>query len=232
MLSTLNVGIPAHQTCDNALWADENKDYVWGVICDGPTIGINPHFASQSVVYFIQGYKYENITSNDAIIALKNFLIGVKVMFQLTNIHLLTTVILFSYHKKNKSLKIRALGDGYFYVNGKYNNSLGVTENFLPSLDERAMIGYQIDLSEKNFSIYLNNHPEIVHMGAERFVISNISPYRDMDNSKVVEGCGVHPEILTDSIVSKNQLKKYWSTLRHNNFVNKKDLSVISYSSL
>ncbi len=228
MLSVLNVRANNHNSCEDNVAVQENDNYVWGVICDGCSTGIKSYFASQTIAYFIDNQQCEDATCDDVITRLKNFLSGVKIMFQFSHMNLLSTCILFSYNKQTKTLKIRALGDGYYYVNGNHNNEQGLTEHYFDQGNIPDYIGYHLDETDSMFQQYLNTYPEFTHENVDRFMICS-DGIKAIERSQFAPETTVDKSILFDAPISTNYLIRMWNTLKRTQYTLSDDLTIVSY---
>jgi len=141
---------------DFILHEDIDENYsIYGVF-DGCSSGIDSHFASALIAKVIRN-EVKNIDFNnkslDEIMELLIFNISIslqkfKKQFDISYNELLSTIVLFLYHRKKDRGKIIAIGDGFLSINGK---QIDIDQKNQPDY-----IGYHIDkITDKiSFSIW------------------------------------------------------------------------------
>jgi len=141
---------------DFILHEDIDENYsIYGVF-DGCSSGIDSHFASALIAKGIRN-EVKNIDFNnksiDRIMELLIFNTSIslqkfKKQFNISYNELLSTIVLFLYHRKKDKGKIIAIGDGFLSINGK---QIDIDQKNQPDY-----IGYHIDkiIDKVSFSVW------------------------------------------------------------------------------
>lgn len=222
MLSILNVKSTdnAHINCEDSVYVHEDTDYVYGIVADGCGSGIKSHFASQTFAYFIESQQYADITSNDLLTIMLEFLRRLKVMFHFSQMNLLSTAILFSYQKKSKILRIRCIGDGVYYVND--------IEKIVDQNNTPDYLAYHLDDTEWEFEHFLNKYPEDIYYDVERFMICS-DGIQKIQRSNLIPTAEVNSNVLFYPPTSSNYLVRMMNKLRRDHYTLGDDLTIVSY---
>lgn len=228
MLSIVNVRSQTHNSCEDSAYAEETWHYVWGVVADGCTTGIKSHFASQVIAYFIQKeLACIECTSDYTVRRLRDFLFNVKDLFGFDCMNLLSTCILFDYDRKTKRLRVRALGDGVYYINEGVDNREGIVidQNNTPDY-----IAYHINDTPQQFEEYLKKYPEFIHENVEKFMICS-DGIHSINRADLLHPAVHNPDILFKKPVSPNYLERMWNILKRDGYTLSDDLTIVSYVS-
>lgn len=215
MISQLCVRATHKNTCEDAIFVKETASYIYGCTNDGCSTGINSAWASQLLCYLVQNRVHE-ITSNEYLAYLRIRLRDILGDLHLSEMNLLSTCLLFHYDKITRVLKLRIIGDGYYYVNGQ---EYVIDHNNTPDY-----LAYHL---YDNFLPFCENYPELVYENVNSFQICTdgiksfqISQFESSDKN---------PSILLESPTSENYLKRMFNILTKNKWTIADDLSIISY---
>lgn len=220
MLSIFNVRSNTHNSCEDSVFVDDVGDTMYGVIADGCSSGIKSHFASQTIAYFVQLHQETDVTSNNFIMALYEFLYEVKSLFKFSIDNLLSTCILFSYHKPSKSLRIRSLGDCVYFV---HDREIIVDQDNKPDY-----IGYHISDTYSQFESYMDKYPINEYLNVERFMICS-DGIKGIDRGMLQAPQTTNPSILFYPPTSTNYHIRMWNKLKKDGFTLSDDLTIVSY---
>jgi hypothetical protein len=221
MVSVLNVNATPKSCCEDSVFFQEDENNVWGIIADGSSIGIKSHFASQVLAYFVEREGYPDITSDNTMERLFAFLRQVQFLFQFSTVNLMCTCVLFSYKKGSKTLSIRALGEGTYFINGIGSSIL--------SDKETDYVSNHITDTKYQLYKYLNKYPEIIHTDVERFVIAS-DGIKYIEKPKEISEETISLDILLEAPSSTNYLTRIWSAFKRQGYLLLNDLSIISYA--
>lgn len=227
MLSILNVRSNSHNSCEDSVYAMEDKEYVWGVIADGCSTGIKSHFASQAIAYFIGMEQDSSVPSNYTVRKLRDLLKQTKDLFKISHMHLLSTCILFQYSKNLKLLVVRALGDGVYYINEGMDNREGIVidQNNTPDY-----IAYHIDDTAHQFEQYLDKYPSVMYNNVDKFMICSDGIHH-IDRADLLGAPIRNPKILFENPVTTNYHVRMWNLLKRDGYTLSDDLTIVSYVS-
>lgn len=146
MISILNKRSDCHPNwCEDNYFLHEDDEYIIGAVFDGCSTGINSHFASTLMKYsFEKAIKnkinVEQLNQSSNSTDYFDLLIGdvridlekIKDQMNLTELHLLSTIIFFMYRKSQKTLWVKFIGDGTIYVNDEaFTNDENNTPDYL-----------------------------------------------------------------------------------------------------
>lgn len=222
MLSILNVRANNHNSCEDSVFVDDaNEDVIYGVIADGCSTGIKSHFASQVIAYFVQLQQESDVTSDSFVMALYEFLYEVKGLFKFSEMNLLSTCILFSYHKPSKSLRIRSFGDCVYYV---HDREIIVDQNNKPDY-----MGYHIGDTYSQFEAYMEKYPMSEYTNVERFMICS-DGIKGIDRGMLQPPQTTNQAILFYPPTSTNYHIRMWNKLKRDGFTLSDDLTIVSYA--
>lgn len=215
MLSKLCVRGTHKNQCEDSVYVNETESFIWGCVCDGCSTGINSHFASQLMCYFVRDIGV-SCTTEQALMYYVFKLRSIMNSLNLTDLHLLSTCIIFKYDKQKKILTVLPIGDGVYYVNDKeYVIDQGNIPDYLAYHVQESFI----DFKSKYLSIEYEdvNSFQICSDGIKSFSISQF------------ESSDVHPDILLKIPFSENYLQRMFNVLTKKKWTIADDLSIISY---
>lgn len=219
IISTLNKRSDCHESCEDNFFIYEDPYHIVGVIADGCSTGIKSSFASQLFCYLFENYKIHDITSDIIISEVCEDLKEIVVKLNLSTNQLWATLVLFKYHISTKQLTIRILGDGCYYVNN---------QEFI--VDQANKVHYIID-NLNDLQEYLDKYQEITYDNVDNFRISSdgILSYQlpSFKNSEKIP-----KDFLLTPNLSANHLDRKYNILKKEGWINKDDLTIISYDSL
>lgn len=214
MLSKLCVRGTHKNQCEDAVFVKETASSIWGCVCDGCSTGINSHFASQLLCYLVKDLGVCCTTEQ----ALMYYVLKLRTLIDslnLTEIHLLSTLIAFNYDKQEKTLTLLPIGDGVYYVNDK---EYTIDQNNIPDY-----LAYHV----KESIDFKSRYPSIEYRDVDSFQICSdgiksftISQFESSDKS---------PELLLSVPTSENYLQRTFNILTKNKWTILDDLSIISY---
>lgn len=239
MLSVLNVRANQHNSCEDSVFVKETDDHIWGVLCDGCSTGTKSHFASQTFAYFIENEGSEILTSDHFMFEVKSFILKVMLLFNFTHMNMLSTLLLFSYNKKTRVLKLRAFGDGYFYIpfHTQEETKLVIEdtdgdklyETYFDQGNTPDYIAYHILKTNPEFFTYLNAYPEREYQNVDRFMITT-DGIKSLNRSQFAPDSKVNSSILYTPPVSANYLTRMWNCLKREGYQLSDDLTIVSYA--
>lgn len=228
MLSTLNQRSNTHNSCEDSLYVKETEDEVYGIIADGCSTGTKSHFASQAICYSFahkaEIYKqYFPVVSDRFLKVIVHDLELIMSTLGLTEMNFLSTLIVFVYDKKDKTLSMRVLGDGYYYIN---DIEYVVDQNNTPDY-----LGYYLNNTVALYN-FLEKYPEIGYKDVDSFMICSDGIKAFQRSQFAPDSFTQGPEVLLfDKPPSKNYLERMWNTLKRDHYTLSDDLSIISYVS-
>lgn len=219
MISTLNKISSTHNSCEDSVLVKENAHFIYGGVFDGCSTGTNSHWASRSLTYVAA--MHDIPTKDTALYHMRDDLWQVMETLGLTDMHFLSTAILFCYSKFTDTLRIRAIGDGVYYVN---DVGYKIEQNNTPDY-----LGYHLEDSMHDFQKFLDKYPEKIYENVTHFQIcsdgidsigrSQFAPPTDKNALAM----------LLAPPKSPNYLERMWNILRKDHFTISDDLSIISY---
>jgi hypothetical protein len=136
--------------------------------------------------------------------------------------NLLSTIVLFEYSPFTEQLKIRALGDAVYYVNG--------VEYVIDQNNEPDYLAYHLDVSYDEFQEYLDKYPVRVYQDVESFAICS-DGILSFERSQFQAAPKIdNPiEFILKEPNSTNFLTRMFNVLTKDKYIIKDDLSIISY---
>lgn len=198
MIQVLNKRASTHPNhCEDNYWVEETDQYVVGAVLDGCSTGIESHFASTLIRHILSTSWKTNDTQNYLInhdsFEFISMLFG-DVLFELnvindrlklSELHYLSTIVLFVYDKIGKQLFVKFAGDGSVFTDqGYYTHD----ENNMPDY-----IAYHINevwsqknkwIKSRHFEFYENvNQFSICTDGIDSFVNLK-NPHLDREIAK------------------------------------------------
>lgn len=223
MISILNQRSSTHLNCEDSVYVHESESFIDGIIADGCSTGTKSHFASQLLCY---AFKYRGIKdryTDDRVIfdVMKSMLVTMAAL-EIDIINLLSTCMLFHYNKSDKTLYIRVIGDGYYYVN---DVEYIVDQNNIPDY-----LAYHIYDTPSKVREFFNKYPEVVYDSVDRFMICS-------DGITRIERTAFQPDPTLDPKVllfkpppSETYLTRMWNLIKRDGFSLSDDLSIVSYA--
>lgn len=215
MLSKLCVRGTHKNQCEDSVYVNETESFIWGCVCDGCSTGINSHFASQLMCYLVRDLGVSCTTEQALmyyVLKLKSFMDSLNI----TELHLLSTMIVFKYNKQKKVLSVLPIGDGVYYINGKeYLIDQGNVPDYLTYHVNESFIDFKsryLNIDYENVDSF-----QICSDGIKSFSISQF------------ESSDIEPSILLDAPVSENYLQRMFNILTKKKWTILDDLSIISY---
>lgn len=169
MISILNKRSSGHSNwCEDNYYVKEFDNHIVGAVLDGCSTGINSHFASTLIKYSLETSINEDVNIRQLLTGrfedyyyqiigdVRSDLIDIQRTLKLADLHLLSTIVFFVYHKSAKKLYVKFFGDGVIYVNG---NEIVNDENNTPDylayhLTETWSGFFGKVLPEKRFETY------------------------------------------------------------------------------
>lgn len=215
MISILNTRGEKHNNCEDSVFLRETHSFIWGGVLDGCGSGIKSHWASQTFAYMFE--KLGDPTLDYSLRKVKKQLQDIVDILQLdTSRHALSTMVLFSYDKVMKQLKIRVIGDGYYYIN---DVEYSVEQNNIPDY-----FAYHMD----DMDSFLTKYPVLTYYDVSSFKVCSDGiksiAINQFHNTKLDPmALLLHPP------TSENYLTRMWHRLHLNHFTISDDLSIISY---
>ena len=220
MISTLNKISSTHNSCEDSIFVKDLDGFIYGGVFDGCSQGINSAWASQTMAYVFGQYA-ESLTSDDTAKLVKMELSMWKSSLNLTQENFESTAILFVFEKQTARLTIRAIGDGFFFVNG--------TEYELDQNDKVDYFGDHLNDSDDQFNAFMEKYPVQVFENVTDFKICSDGIQR-IERSQFADPTELDPlKLLFAPPVSSNYLNRQWNILKNNKFFLSDDLSIISY---
>ena len=218
MLSILNQRGGLHNSCEDTVLAVETEHVIYGGVFDGCSSGKNSHWASQTLAYLFE-YSFG---LSDGIISLT--LARMEDIARVTGTNVVnfeSTAILFHYHKETKKLRVRAFGDGIYFVNGvEYE----IDQNNTPDYMAHYMFvrGLQVLDYYKRNPIQEYENVDNFQICSDGLKAINTNQYEKTDREPM--------SLLLAPPTSENYLKRMWNILHREKFTLSDDLSIISYA--
>lgn len=216
MLSKICVRGTYKNTCEDSVFVKETESFIFGICADGCSTGINSAWASQFLCYLVQNRPWD-VTSNEYLAYLRIRLRDILADLHLTEMNLLSTCLLFNYNKKLKILKLRIIGDGYYYVN---RVEYCIDHNNIPDY-----LAYHL---YDDFLLFCEKYPELIYENVDSFQICT-----DGIKSFAVsqfEEAKKNPSILLENPTSENYLQRMFNILKKDKWIINDDLSIVSYT--
>lgn len=182
MLSVLNRRADTHPNhCEDNYFVFEDDSKVVGAVLDGCSTGNNSHWASQTFAYSLNKIRLETdnfslfdhapVRWEESTLEVVNRLrmdirCSVNVL-GLTDMELLTTVVLFVYDKVSKTLYVKFFGDGTII----YRDVDGF--KYLTNDEENAplYLSYFLNISDDEFGRYVSSRRTEILRGVDEFCI-------------------------------------------------------------
>lgn len=221
MLSVLNQRSNTHNSCEDSVYVCENQDVIYGVVADGCSTGIKSHFASQALCYAVANNSGLQVTGDYTIMCIMRDLRRVANLFNLSAMNMLSTAMFFVYFKKDKRLKVRVFGDGFYFVN---NVEFCIDQN-----NEPDYIGYHLWDEGAELNDFLSKYKEEVYEDVDSFHICS-------DGIMAIDRTPLHvepkhlPGILMHPPMSANYLTRMWNLLKRDHYTLGDDLTIVSYA--
>ncbi len=219
MIATLNKISSVHNSCEDSLFVKEDNNFIYGGVFDGCSTGTKSHWASQTFAYAFA--RHQIPSSDDAVFDVWNDLGQMMDELKLDHMNMLSTCILFSYHKETQQLRLRIFGDGTYFIND--------VEHQVEQDNTPDYFGYHLGDNLFGFGRYMARYPEQVYENVTKFQIcsdgigsitrSQFAPPTDLEPLKML----LHPP------TGSNYLERQWNILKRNHFTLSDDLSIISY---
>lgn len=223
MVSILNVRSNTHNSCEDSVFVKENKEVIYGVVADGCSTGVKSHFASQAIAYIVENSLYQFVTTDHSIGTIRDVLASLRALLGISHISLLSTAILFVYDKESKHLKVRAFGDGVYYVN---DIEYVIEQNNTPDY-----LAYHITDRYDQFLEYLGKYPTQIYDNVKKFMICSDGITR-IERSALQHDATVNPQVLLFTPPkSANYLTRMWNLIKKDGFILSDDLTIVSYAS-
>lgn len=221
MLSILNKISATHNCCEDSFFVKENDYMIIGGVFDGCSTGINSKWASQTFAYLF-GNAWENPVTDYKIKSVRWALQSMAQAFHLMDtMQYLTTCLLFCYEKQAKKLSVRALGDGWYSVNG---NEFDIDQNNIPDY-----LGHHLYDDASAFNTYLEHYKIRQYPDVESFIICS-DGINSIQRSQFASETAIEPLArLLHPPLTVNYLERQWNILKRNEFTLSDDLTIISY---
>jgi hypothetical protein len=223
MISILNQRGGTHNSCEDSVWVKETENQICGAVFDGCSSGIKSHWASQTLSYLF------NSVWKSGMVILLDQTIGL-VLAKMEEIARLTatdvvnfeaTALLFIYMKKEKTLYIRAFGDGVFYVNDiEYEIDQGNRPEYL---------AHNMFVRGNQVTDYYKKNPIQTFENVDKFQICSDGIKAINANQYEVNNIDPMTKLLAIP-TSENYLERMWNILKNNKFTLSDDLTIISYA--
>lgn len=181
MIQILNKRASTHPNwCEDNYFLYEDERFIVGAVLDGCSTGINSHFASTAVKYAFERAMTDNrnldqlskinyqVSYSDffseIIGDVKSNLTMIKMVLNLTEMNLLSTIVFFTFNKLNSELYVKFIGDGSVFVNGtRFDND----ENNMPDY-----LAYHLEnISWSTFYKWSSDKPSILFTDVNSFAI-------------------------------------------------------------
>ena len=168
MISILNKRAPTHPNwCEDNYWIKETKNLIIGAVLDGCSTGKDSHFASTLFKHLLErihktNYDYYERESSLGIIEVYLWeLWGVgregKQLCSLSEMNLLSTVVMFVYNKETLQLTVKFVGDGVVYANGQeFVNDEANQPNYLAYHFEKSFEEAQKFINSRRMETFEN----------------------------------------------------------------------------
>lgn len=219
MIATLNVIGGGHNCCQDSILVKETANFIYGGVFDGCSTGIDSQWASKTIASLFA--RHDLVTNDLAIHDVRDTLANMKDVMGYTDLHFLSTCVLFCYHKRFKQLQVRIFGDGFYFIN---DIEYRVEQNNAPDY-----LGYHLDENYSDFNNYMEKYPvkiyddvvkfQICSDGIDSIIRSQFADETQLDPLKML----LHPP------TAPNYLQRQWNILKNNKFTLNDDLSIISY---
>jgi hypothetical protein len=220
MIATLNVRGGTHNSCEDSIYWQEVDDFIYGGVFDGCSSGYKSHWASQTLAYlFAKGF--QDPTTNLRASEVYNSLKMLAIMLGITEMSMLSTCILFSYNQLTKELKVRAFGDGYYYVN---DIEYEIEQNNQP--DYLAYV-----MRDDALPVFLKMYTTKTYQNVNKFQICS-DGIRSIDRPQLIDSqpkCSNPLSLLLHPPTGENYLQRQWNILKRDSWTIADDLSIISY---
>ena len=168
MIQILNKRSSTHPNwCEDSYWVKETDEFLVGSVLDGCSTGIDSQFASNLLKKCfeceLKYFEYIPKDEYNLFYSLRNHLKYIKQNLDLSDLHLLSTIIFFTYDKNKKKLNVRFFGDGVIYING---NEIINDENNIPDY-----FSYHLNESSEDFEKYINSRRYLTFENVDDFAI-------------------------------------------------------------
>jgi hypothetical protein len=251
MISILNKRSTTHPNwCEDNYFIEETDEFIVGAVLDGCSTGINSHFASTAFKYALEkAYSDDNSavpphpSKYDAYfctltVKVHGILKDLKSVLNLSDLHLLSTVIFFIYNKHKCELYVRFIGDGTIVVNGvTYKNDELNTPDYLT---------YHIDYEWFDFLKWIRTRRVEQFVNVQNFAIctDGIDSFVNLKNPHIPKQIAIDFLLRNDEYNAlTNQLNKKFNILTSRDEELKRsdelywwdikdDLTIIKYATL
>lgn len=232
MISTLNKISRDHNCCEDSFFVREDEYAIWGGVFDGCSTGINSHFASSLFSYIFADWirptffsLFDSRIDHSMITGYIPVILSIKSIKQQIGLqyeHLLSTILIFYYEKDSHTLRVRAFGDGVYYVNSVeyYIEQNNLVDYFTTHLVD----------DYKSFLKYLEKNPTKIYKDVTDFKVCT-------DGIKAIRRPQFAPPTTRNALslllhppTGANYLERQWNILKNDHFYLNDDLTIISYA--
>lgn len=222
MLSTLNVRGGTHNSCEDSYFIRNSGDAIYGGVFDGCSTGRNSHWASKTFAYMFDDIP-ANPCEDDTLWRVWYKMWLITECLHLTEMEWLATCVLFYYDIEKKSLTVRVLGDGAYYVNH--------TEHEIDQNNQPDYFGYTLNHLVLQVQKYFDRYPSVTYENVTNFKICS-DGIKSFSRSQFAKQEAKHPDpiaLLFQEPDSLNCLERRFNMLRNDQYTINDDLTIISY---